>query len=309
MNTLFEIIVDGDDLENDIAAAEAALDEITRIETVLSRFDPSSEVARVNREAHQHPVLISYELLEILETCRSFWEKTLGYFDITAESDVAQSAADFQSAESLSNAPRNLLPDYSASPQHEFNVVIDSGIRKISFAKPSLRLDFGAFGKGYALDCAAQLLKENGVRNALLHGGTSSVLAFGNPVRVGLRNPWNEAEEIDNMTLEDQGLSSSAVFHLGQETSDIINPHEQTRLRNDAACVVIGATAAEAEVFSTALLCMGRERSEKFCVENLPAAAQVFWIEQGESGAPVSKRLSNSPGALLDTAASIFKKL
>lgn len=258
MNTLFEIIVEGEDLENDMAAAEAALDEVARVETVLSRFDPASEVARVNRDAHQHPVLISYELIEILETCRNYWEKTVGYFDITASNEKKSK---FES------------------------VKIDSAARKISFAEPGVRLDFGAFGKGYALDCAAQLLKENGVRNALLHGGTSSVLAMGNPAQVGLRNPWDVACEIESILLSNQGLSTSAVFHHDQNTSDIIDPHGHAPLRDETACVVIGATAVEAEVFSTALLCMGKTKAEKFCAENIAPHLQVLWIDNAVSEA------------------------
>lgn len=260
MNTLFEIIVGGEDLENKIAAAEAALDEIARIETVLSRFDPASEVARANREAHQHPVLISYELLEILKICRSGWEKTSGYFDITSDSNVShESKINFES------------------------VKIDFSTRKISFTEPDVKLNFGAFGKGYALDRAAQLLKENGVQNALLHGGTSSVLAIGNPALVGLRNPWADAEEVESVLLCDQGLSSSASFHNGQSMSDIINPLQQISLREDAACVVIGATAAEAEIFSTALLSMGKVNAENFCRKNPALDLQILWMDKNDS--------------------------
>ncbi|MEO5802440.1 MAG: FAD:protein FMN transferase [Verrucomicrobiota bacterium] len=258
MNTLFEIIVGGEDLENDSAAAEAALDEISRVETVLSRFDPASEVARVNREAHWHPVLISYELLEILELCRSHWEKTSGYFDITANGASHDEKINFQ------------------------NVMVDSATRRISFSGPNVKLDFGAFGKGYALDCAAQMLKEFGVQNVLLHGGTSSVLAIGTAAQVGLRNPWAESEELENVLLYNQGLSSSATFHRGQTTSDIIDPHQCISLHENAACVVIGTTASEAEIFSTALLSMGKERAEKYCVENLPPNFRVLWIDKDE---------------------------
>lgn len=255
MNTLFEICVEGGDLENDCAAAEAALDEIARIDGVLSRFAPDSEVSRVNRLAGQHPVLISYELLEILELCRNHWEKTLGYFDVTATSEKK---SNFQS------------------------VRIDSAARKVSFCEPGVTLNFGAFGKGHALDCAGRLLKENGVRNAWLHGGTSSVLAIGRPAQVGLRNPWDEAEEIDRVFLNNQGLSSSAVFRHAQNVSDIVDPHKKIPLRDEAACVVIGPTAAEAEVFSTALLCMGKSMAETFCAENIGPEFQIVWMEKGE---------------------------
>jgi FAD:protein FMN transferase len=256
MNTLFEIIVASEDAEDNIAAAEAALDEVTRIEGVLSRFDPASEVARVNREAHQHPVLVSYELLQILEICQSHWEKTSGFFDITASGVSRGENTNFK------------------------NLVLDFAARKVSFTNPKTRLDFGAFGKGYALDCAARVLKENGVQNALLHGGTSSVLAMGDPANVGLRNPWNETEEIERVKLENRGLSSSATFHNGQATSDIIDPHQHDSLREDAACVVIAPTALEAEVFSTALLCMGKEHAGKYCLESLSPNSRALWIDK-----------------------------
>src|SRR4051812_20130865 len=84
MNTWFEIILLGDDSENLQAAGEAALDEIQRVEKLLSRFDPSSEISRINREAAQKPVLVDFELAEILETCRIAWQQTNGFFDITA---------------------------------------------------------------------------------------------------------------------------------------------------------------------------------------------------------------------------------
>jgi len=252
MNTLFEIIVHGEDPENEIAAADAALDEVARIETVLSRFDPASEVTRVNREAHQNPVLVSYELLQVLEICQSNWEKTLGYFDITASSEN---------------------PGFK-------NVAIDFAMRKISFADANTQLDFGAFGKGYALDCAARILKENGVQNALLHGGTSSVLAIGNEAHVGLRNPWSNAVDIEDVLLCNEGLSSSATFHQGETISDIIDPFQRASLHGEAGCVVIGATALEAEIYSTALLSMGKERAENFCSENLSPNSRVLWMSK-----------------------------
>src|SRR5688500_16810135 len=87
MNTWFEVLLLGDDPENLQAAGEAALDESERVEKLLSRFDPASEVSRINREAANSPVLLDLELAEILETCRKAWMETHGYFDITANRD------------------------------------------------------------------------------------------------------------------------------------------------------------------------------------------------------------------------------
>ncbi len=256
MNTLFEIIITGEDCEDNVAAAYMALDEIDRIEKMLSRFDPSSEVFRINRRARFFSMLVSHELFAILETCHSAYQRTQGYFDITASRGVSDAKINFE------------------------NVVMDALRRRVSFNHPDVQLDFGAIGKGYALDVVADLLRDYGVKNSLLSAATSSVLTFGEPAVVGIRDPWNKDKGIETVSLYNQGLSSSATFHPGQKISDIINPHERDLPIEDAGCSVIGITAAEAEIFSTALLSMGKEKAKKFYAENLRGECEVLWIEK-----------------------------
>jgi thiamine biosynthesis lipoprotein len=258
MNTLFEIVL-AESEENQIAAAEAALDEVQRIESVLSRFDPASEVFRVNREAAQRPVLISFELMEVLKLCREFWKKTGSYFDPIATSARGK---DF---------------DFNA-------VVLDEAKRTLYFSKAEAKLDFGAFGKGFALDHAAGVLKENGVSNALLHGGTSSVLALekgcdNQSWQVGVRHPRNETEELTQLKLLDQGFSTSATFRSGQSGSDILNPLRRSELTEQASCSVIAPSAAEAEVFSTAFLSMGKMATQSWLAQNIKSSLRVLWID------------------------------
>lgn len=271
MNTLFEIKVVGDDLENLAAAAEAALDEVERVERLLSRFDPASETSRLNREATIRPVLIDFEMLQILQVCREYWEKTEGHFDLTAGS-----------------ARRDLA---LATGRQNFSAVqIDVEARTIHFTEQGVGLDFGAFGKGYALDCAAKLMSEFGVQQALLHGGTSSVFALGfaedgEAWRVGLRHPWSEnvTEEFRQLRLTHQGLSSSAVLDEKRTESDIIDPHRQLPLAEQAGCVVIAPTATEAEIFSTAFLSMGKTTAALCCQKFQKPGFQVGWIEHDDA--------------------------
>ena len=84
MATLFEVVLIGDDEEHLAAVAEAALDEITRVERLLSRHDPRSEVARLNREAASGEVLVDRELFELLQLCEVYHVMTGGYFDPAA---------------------------------------------------------------------------------------------------------------------------------------------------------------------------------------------------------------------------------
>ncbi len=260
MGTWFEVLLLGEDEEHLDSVAEAALDEVERIERLLSRFDPTSEIARINRDAARRRVIVSFEVLEVIESCRHYWDMTCGYFDPTAGVDGPGSFAD---------------------------VCIDAGSRTISFAQPDLAFDLGGYGKGYALDRAAELLREYGVGSALIHGGTSSILALGTNENgkgwpIGLRNPFSDDDEMDQadtLSLRDCGFSCSAVFRPGELTSDIVDPHTGRSLTAQAACAVVVCSALEAEVLSPALLSMGKDGAEQHCRKTEDRNLRVAWIE------------------------------
>jgi thiamine biosynthesis lipoprotein len=261
MATLFEVVLLGDDDEHLAAVAEAALDEITRVEGLLSRHDPRSEVARLNREAAEKEVLVDRELFELLQVCDVYHILTGCYFDPAAV--LAKS------------------PGAKASFRH---VVLDNEKRTVRFETPALMLDFGATGKGYALDQTAALIRSFGVERALLHGGTSSILALGldrngKPWPIGIRPPGaaDDGMELAQIRLCDQGYSCSAVFSAGEQVSDIVNPRSLSPLDKQAACVVIASNAFEAELYSTALLAMGMDEARAY-TEKAGPEVSVGWI-------------------------------
>jgi thiamine biosynthesis lipoprotein len=266
MATWFEACLSGDDPEHLAAVGEALLDEVARVERLLSRFDPASEVSRVNREAAARPVLVDHELFAILCDCWQWNELTDESFDVR-------------------------VPLHGPRLRYCEVVRLDDSARTVRFTEAGTALDFGGYGKGYALAQAATILREFGVASALVHGGTSSVLAWGRgddgrPWRVGVRDPF--AADLDTellqLPLADCGLSSSAVSGPGTGESDLVDPRAGRRLTEPAACVVLTPSALDAEVLSTALLAMGRERARSFARERLPADHAVGWIERGPDG-------------------------
>ena len=268
MGTLFEALLVGDDEEHLTAVAEAVLDEVVRIERLLSRFDPRSEISRINRLAANEPVIVDYEVAGLLKTCFAARDWTESCFDITASAQTSN---------------RHI------SAAH---VEFDAAKRRIRFTSPDIQLDLGGIGKGYALDRAAELLAEYGVDNALLHGGTSSVLARGcderdEPWRIALRKPA-ASESMEAIELCDQALSYSAV----NEQADIIDPRNGEKLAGTDGCAVIARSATEAEILSTALLCMGRERAEQFVDGQGENEMALFWMES--IPAAVSHRLGTN---------------
>jgi thiamine biosynthesis lipoprotein len=270
MNTVFEVLVRHADEEHAEAAADAALDEVVRVESVLSRFDRASETFRVNREAAAGTALASVELMDLLEACRDASERTAGAFDVTAVS-------------------RGRLGAFEGPA-----VEIDVARRRVRFARPGVFLDFGGCGKGYALDRAAAMLRTAGIAEALLHGGTSSFVAMSSEGgwTVGYQNPFQADAPVENVVLKNAALSCSASRPApGGEAggvSDIVVPGEFKPVGSADACVArapIERGGFVSEVLSTALLALGRAGAQALMARGPYNGATAAWVERGGGSA------------------------
>lgn len=270
MGTYFEAVLvagPGQDGEHLSAVADALWAEVDRVERLLSRFDPRSEISRINRLAAREPVTVDYEILGVLLTCLFCWHDTNGCFDV-----------------SVGTAGR----DADGRPRPP--LAIDRDARAVTLPEPGTSLDLGGFGKGYALDRLAEILSRHWVRSALVHAGTSSVVAVGaapggSPWTVGVRDSFTGGSEraFAHLPLADCALSCSAVRHAGQATSDIMGRAGQP-LAGDAACVVLADTAVSAEVLSTAALVMGPRGTVEYLRswDDPDGSRRVAWIDRAD---------------------------
>jgi FAD:protein FMN transferase len=264
MGSRFEVRFLGDDEERLDSVAIAVIEEIVRLDGVLSRFDPRSEIARINREARDRPARLDQEVFELLERCDHWRRLTAGYFDITASSKAGDDAVDSGETSGL---------------------LLDAESHTARFAREGVSIDLGGVGKGYALDRGREIMLRFGVTCGLLNGGSSSVLAVGkNSWPVAVRHPLEpDAAPVAHVELADRGLSCSAARHAGQQRSDVLNPLTGLPLEGNAVCLTLAATAADAEVFSTALLAMGREKAKHY-LERTPCRDLVAGWFEPESG-------------------------
>jgi FAD:protein FMN transferase len=264
MATRFEFVLLGDDPVRLRAAGEEALLEIEQIEARLSLYRPSSDIAQVNARAADHPVRVSPQVLELLAACQALSAATEGLFDITVALLVrcwglmkgsGSRPADEEIARARQAVGMNLLE-------------VDPARSTVRFTVPGMMLDLGSIGKGYALDAAAAILRENGVTSALLHGGTSTVCAIGRDPETG---PWKvaielppeasvgDAELLAVAELEDRALSVSAVwgkhFRIDDVTyGHVIDPSTGWPTRNGLLGAVVVDSAAVSDALSTGVL-------------------------------------------------------
>lgn len=139
-------------------------------------------------------------------------------------------------------------------------LVYDRANARLSATQPSA-LDFGGFGKGFALDCAAQVLRASGVASALLSAGESSIAVIGeHPLGGGwpfaLPDPFGDGVLVE-VEIVDQALSISSTVGAGTaapERSAMIRPGDSTPLTTPCCTLAINRSGALAEMMSTALL-------------------------------------------------------
>jgi thiamine biosynthesis lipoprotein len=286
MATRFEIVLHGVRPTALRAAAEAAFDEIDRLEEQLSLYRSASELNSVNFRAGFEPIRVEPGLFHLLLKAREIHQITQGAFDITV-------APLMRCWGFLGDSGRWPEPDEITQALlcvGMDRVTLDEEARTVRFEHPGVMLDLGSIGKGFALDRAVEALREAGVESALIHGGTSTVCAIGHPPDA---EAWNIAIEHPSVAarggfslaagqeaqrtgrdailavvpLCDESLSVSAVWGKGFEREGRIYGHildPRTGVPADGALLacVTSPTAAESDALSTGLLTLGEAGHE-----------------------------------------------
>lgn len=291
MATRFEAVLCGTKEARLRAAGEQALEEIARMEALLSLYRPDSDVRAINAQAAKGPVRVDPRLFTLLEHCRDLSTATEGAFDITVA--PLMRCWDLQSG-------AGAVPD-EATIQRALDCVgmsrvrLDRVTRTVEFERDGVMIDLGAVGKGFAIQRAADLLIENGVESALLHGGTSTLCAIGSQPdddgwRVALRNPAleDDAQPVREVLLKDCSLSVSAPHGkwfeaAGATYGHVIDPRTGHPTGHGALAAVSCRSATDSDALSTALLVLGAPALQSFASTWPDLWALVAEREQGGS--------------------------
>ncbi len=268
MATRFELVLIGADAARLRAAGEEALAEVDRLEARLSLYRPTSEIARVNAQAARQPVRVSPPVFRLLEQARQLHRETDGAFDIAIAPLVR--CWGFMSGSGSVPDPYQLdQARHQAGMEH---VILDEASVSVRFDREGVMIDLGAIGKGYAIDRAAEILREAGITRALLHGGTSTIYGIGAPPdaegwKVAIAGTPDESRTIATVLLNDSALSVSAVWAKsfeagGKKFGHVIDPRTGHPVNNAVLSAVALPSATETDALSTALLVMGSEGHE-----------------------------------------------
>lgn len=270
------------------AWADAALDEIDRLESQLTVYRDDSEVSRLNTLAAERPVAMDEPLFQLLARAKHLWQETGGAFDVTLGALVK--AWGFYRRDGHVPSPERLAEARAKSGFE--HVQLDPEGRRVRFNVAGVEINLGSIGKGYALDMVARLLRREGnVQHALVHGGHSSVFAMGDEPgsrrgwSIGLLDPENTERRLSVLRLRDRALGVSAAtyqhfVHDGRSLGHILDPRTGWPAAGMRLAAATAPTAAEADALATAFFILGVDQARAYC-EAHPGIGAALLPEEG----------------------------
>lgn len=262
VNTMTIESMDSEPLREAVAICE-------KLELLLSRFRPGSDIWRINH-AEGKNVDVDAWTEDIVRRSIDISERTKGVFDISV--GAVSSKWEFGSGEGR-------IPAEDAIRKELKNVNyrnIQVGDGQIRIPK-DMKLDLGGIAKGYAADLIAGMMIRSDVSSGILNlGGNIGIMgrrADGTPWNVGIVDPTDEAAALGVVNASDQFLSISGIYERYIRTDQayyhhILDVETGMPVKNDLLCVaVLSDHGTEGDAIATACMCMGFERAIKFLDE------------------------------------------
>lgn len=264
MGTRFEITVVAENQTEGDQYIDQAISEISRIEKVISSWDPSSETSLINTNAGVAPVKVSEELFNLIQRSIGLSKLTDGAFDISYASIDKLWKFDgtmtvMPSAEAIAKSVEKI--GFS-------NIEMDLDKRTIFLKQKGMKIGFGAIGKGYAADRAKQLLMDTGVVGGIINASgdmnTWGKQANGSNWQVAITNPMDKNKAfgllpITNGAVVTSGNYEKFVTFNAKRYAHIIDPRTGYPTSGLLSVTVFAPKAELADALATSIFVMGKE--------------------------------------------------
>ncbi len=261
MGTYMEVKAIG---RNAPLAIEKAFARLKNIEERMTQNSMTSEVAGINQKAGIEPVTVSADTFYVIQKALHYAELTEGKFDPTIQPVVK--LWQIGSPQARVPAPEEIAAKLQVVNYHA--VELDAELNTVWLTQPGMGLDLGGIAKGYAADEVAAILREHGVKKALINLG-GNLYALGNspsgqPWRIGIQDPEDERSQyIAVIEANDRTLVTSGAYERFLKVDDklyhhILNPATGYPATTDLLSVTIITTnSIDADALSTSVFILG----------------------------------------------------
>ncbi len=270
MGTLVSITVYCEDEHQGKKALDEAFSSFERIDDLTDKFNDqgittplSSDVIKVNKNAGISPVRVSDDTLNILERSTYFSELSGGAFDVTIGPIM-----DLWGFGNNKHVPEQEEINEALTLVDYGKIKIDYDQGTVLLPSPGMCLDLGGIAKGYATDQAVSALRKLGIKHAIINAG-GNVYALGTKSdgslwRVGIRDPRGDGI-IAIILVQDTAVVTSGDYERyftrgGVRYHHILDPATGRQARDATQVTIVGDSATDADILSTALFVLGPEK-------------------------------------------------
>ena len=263
MGNRFEISVVTHNKSRAKLCIQAAVDEIRRIEKLLTTFNESSQTNLVNRNAGLMPVKVDKELFDLIKRSKKISELTQGAFDITYGS-IDKRFWNFD--QTMTSLPDALTAKKLVRLINYKNVVLDQNNMTVFLKEKGMRIGFGGIGKGYAAEKTKILLKEMGIESGIVNAaGDLTAWGYqpnGKPWTIGIADPNVTRNafsylELTNTSIATSGNYEKYVMIDGKKYSHTIDPKSGYPVSGIKSVTIISTNAEIADAIATPVMIMG----------------------------------------------------
>ncbi len=263
MGNRFQFTVIAAGQESGQKAIDEAVDEVKRIEELLSTFKETSQVNEINRHAGVKAIQVDQEVIELIHRSVKISDLTQGAFDITYGSID----------KSLWNFDVNMiaLPDKetalrSVSLINYKNIIFDEAHSTVLLKNKGMRIGFGGIGKGYAADRAKQVLQNAGIESGIVNAAgdliTWGTQINGSPWTIGIADPNQSARPFSSLNISNMAIATSGNYEKyatinGKRYSHTIDPKTGLPVSGIKSVSILCPNAELADALATPVTVMG----------------------------------------------------
>ena len=275
-------------------AIAAGFAEATRLEHILSDYDPESELSRLSALAPMaDPKPVSTDLWRVLERAVAFRDATDGAFDPT----VGPLTSLWRQARRTGRLP---LPGKLAAAREAVGPAalrLEPEAEAVRLMRPAMRLDLGGIGMGYAVDRVLEVLDRHGIAAAMVDAsgdvavsaappGTAGWKIAVAPLRAGIADDLGpdpgEHLLLSHAAVTTSGDAFQAVEIDGRTYSHIVDPRTGLGVAGPAAVTVLARDCTTADAMATAASVLGPEQAAAVMARTPGCAARFVWMDGGE---------------------------
>lgn len=287
MGSVFEISLVGTDSASLAYQIQLVIDEIERIESLISEWRPNTQISEVNRNAGIRPVKVDREVFELTRRAISYSILSDGAFDIS----VAALDKIWRFDGSMDALPSDAAVQNSVTKVGFEKIELDSIASTIFLKQSGMKIGFGSIGKAYAADRGRHILQEMGVKGGLINA-SGDITLWGKPPgkkswSIGISDPEKPYKITRKLRMKEGAVATSGnykkyVMFNGVRYSHIMDPRTGYPATELASVTVIGPMAEFANALSTSVMVLGVKKGLKL-MERYPQYRFVMITAKGRT--------------------------